>query len=139
MRIAGVELPKDKRIEAALPYLYGVGASLARKILRESVVDPAKRARDLTDEEISKISKALEKYKIEGELKTEVASNITRLKEIGAYRGIRHTRNLPVHGQRTKSNARTKRGKRVTIGTVRKEVAARRGVRGTGQQQTESK
>lgn len=138
-RIAGVELPKDKRIEAALPYLYGVGASLARKILRESVVDPAKRARDLTDEEISKISKALEKYKIEGELKTEVASNITRLKEIGAYRGIRHTRNLPVHGQRTKSNARTKRGKRVTIGTVRKEVAARMGVRGTGQQQTEGK
>lgn len=134
MRIAGVELPQDKRLEAALPNLFGVGWSLARKILLETGVNPDKRTKDLTNEEVTKISKAIEKYKVEGELQAQIAANIARLKEIGAYRGIRHAKNLPVRGQRTRSNARTKRGKRVTIGTVRKKVAARMGTRTTIQQ-----
>lgn len=129
MRIAGVELPKDKRIEAALPYLYGVGLTRARKILQEVGVSADKRTKELTDDEVTKISKAVEKYKIEGELKAEITGDIARLKEIGAYRGTRHAKNLPVRGQRTRSNARTKRGKRVTIGTVRKDIAARMGAK----------
>lgn len=139
MRIAGVELPQNKRLEAALPNLFGIGQTLSRKILLETGINPDKRTKDLTNEEVAKISKAVEKYKVEGELQAQIAANITRLKEIGAYRGIRHAKNLPVRGQRTRSNARTKRGKRVTIGTVRKEVAARMTTRPTRQQQTISK
>ncbi len=131
MRIAGVELPQDKRLEAALPNLFGIGQTLSRKILLETGINPDKRTKDLTNEEVAKISKTVEKYKVEGELQAQIAANIARLKEIGAYRGIRHAKNLPVRGQRTRSNARTKRGKRVTIGTVRKEVAARMGTRST--------
>lgn len=138
MRIAGVELPKDKRIEAALPYLHGIGLGLSRKILAQTGVNRNKRTKDLTDDEVAKILRALEKYKIEGELKTQVAANIARLKEIGVYRGVRHAKNLPVRGQRTRSNARTKRGKRVTIGTVRKEMVARIGTRATRPQQATS-
>lgn len=129
MRIAGVEIPQDKRIEAALPYLYGIGRFRSGKILQEVNVNPNRRTKDLTDEEVLKIAKAVEKYKLEGELKAEVTSNIVRLKEIGAYKGTRHAKNLPVRGQRTRSNARTKRGKRLTIGTVRKEIAARMGTK----------
>src|SRR3989344_3465634 len=112
-RILGVDIPSEKRIEASLPYLYGIGPALAKKIIASCGV------------ETNKLQKELEKYKIEGDLRREVSSNIKRLQEIGSYRGSRHSKNLPVHGQRTRVNARTKRGKRITIGTVRKEVTAR--------------
>ncbi len=125
MRIAGVDLPNEKRIEASLPYIFGVGRNLAKKIIADCGLDPNKRTKELTEEEVSKIQKSVENYKIEGDLRREIQSNIKRLQEIGAYRGIRHARNLPVRGQRTRTNARTKRGKRVTIGTVRKEVIAK--------------
>lgn len=126
-RIAGVDLPSEKRIEAALPYIYGIGFSLARKIIADCNIDPDKRTKNLTEEEISKLQKAVEKYKVEGDLKREVQANIKRLQEIGSYKGLRHSKNLPVRGQRTRVNSRTKRGKRVTIGTVRKDVVVRMG------------
>lgn len=126
-RIAGIDLPNDKRLEAALPYIYGVGLTLGKKILKDCALDPDKRVKNLTEDEVSKLQKEVEKYKVEGDLRREVQSNIKRLQEIGAYRGIRHTRNLPVRGQRTKVNARTKRGKKMTIGTVRKDVVQKMG------------
>ena len=125
MRIAGVNIPDGKRTDIALSYIYGIGRSNVKEVLKKAEVDAAKRAKDLTEEEVKRLTQALDKYKIEGDLKTDVAANIRRLKETGAYRGIRHTRNLPVRGQRTRSNARTKRGKRVTIGAIKKEVAAK--------------
>jgi len=120
-------LPSEKRIEAALPYIYGIGPSLTRLILKKSQVDPDKRTKNLTEEEITKLQKAIGEYAVEGDLRRIIQQNIKRLQEIGAYRGLRHSRNLPVRGQRTRSNARTKRGKRVTIGTVRREVTQRMG------------
>jgi len=126
-RIAGVDLPNDKRIEAALPYIYGIGATLARKILKDCSLDPNKRTKSLSEQEINKLAREIEKYKVEGDLRREIQSNIKRLQEIASYRGLRHSKNLPVRGQRTRVNARTKRGKRVTIGTVRKEVVVRTG------------
>lgn len=123
-RIAGVSLPENKRIEFALTYLYGVGLSLSRKILITAKVDPGKIAKDLSEHELDKIKAILEKnYKVEGDLRMEVSQNIKRLKEINSYRGDRHTKNLPTRGQRTKTNARTKRGKRVTVGSGRKPTA----------------
>lgn len=133
-RIAGVDLPSKKRIEAALPVIYGIGPTLARKILADANIDFNIRVADLTEEQVIRLQKNVEKYKVEGELRKEVQENIKRLQEIGAYRGIRHAKNLPVRGQRTRSNARTKRGKRMTVGTFRKEVAARMGT--TGKQKT---
>lgn len=124
-RIAGVDLPNEKRIEAALPYIYGIGLTMAKKILLECKISPDTRTKNLTEEEVAKLQRSVENYKVEGDLRREIQTNIKRLQEIGAYRGIRHTRNLPVRGQRTRVNARTKRGKRVTIGTVRKEVVAK--------------
>lgn len=124
-RIAGVDLPSEKRIEAALPYIYGIGPILARKIIVSCNLDPEKRTKNLTEDEVNKLQREVEKFKVEGDLRREVQGNIKRLQEIGAYRGLRHSKNLPVRGQRTRTNARTKRGKRVTIGTVRKEVAAK--------------
>ncbi len=124
-RIAGIELPKEKRIEAALPYLYGIGPTLTRQILSKCQIDPNIRTKNLTEEQVNKLQKAVEEYKVEGDLRREIQGNIKRLQEIGAYRGLRHTKNLPVRGQRTRTNARTKRGKRITIGTVRKEVVAK--------------
>lgn len=126
-RISGVDLPKDKRIEAALPYIYGIGPSLAGKIISVCNIDPNTRTKNLTEDEISRLQREVEKYKIEGDLRREVQTNIKRLQEIGNYRGLRHSKNLPVRGQRTRVNARTKRGKRITIGTVRKEVVVRTG------------
>lgn len=126
-RIAGVDLPKEKRIEAALPYIYGIGSQLAVKILNICQIDPNIRTKNLTEEQVNKLQKAVEEYKVEGDLRREVQTNIKRLQAIGAYRGIRHSKNLPVRGQRTRTNARTKRGKRVTIGTVRKEIVAKMG------------
>lgn len=124
-RIAGVDLPNEKRIEAALPYVFGIGPTLAKKILTDSAIDLDKRTKDLSEEELNKIQRAVETYKVEGDLRREIQGNIKRLQEIGAYRGTRHAKGLPARGQRTRTNARTKRGKRVTIGTVRKEVVAK--------------
>ena len=115
-RIAGVDIPKDKRIEVALTYLYGVGPALSKKILGQTDVNPDTRVKDLTDEEINRIREVIDKgFKVEGDLRKEVNFNIKRLIEIGSYRGLRHRRGLPVRGQRTKTNARTKRGPRKTV------------------------
>ncbi|KKR49554.1 MAG: 30S ribosomal protein S13 [Candidatus Curtissbacteria bacterium GW2011_GWA1_40_16] len=126
-RIAGVDLPNDKRIEASLPYIFGIGPTLAKKIILLCNIDPEKRTKNLTEDEVNKLQKEIENYKVEGDLRREIQGNIKRLQEIGAYRGTRHAKNLPARGQRTRVNARTKRGKRITIGTVRKDVVAKMG------------
>jgi len=125
VRIAGVVLPQNKRIEIALTYLCGIGRSLSNKILAMAQVNPNTRTNALTEEEVNKLREIIEKnYKVEGDLKREIFSNIKRLKEIGAYRGIRHARGLPVRGQRTKTNSRTVRGNvRKTMGSGRKPPA----------------
>lgn len=128
MRIAGINIPDEKRIDIALTYVYGIGRKNAKLVLIKADVSSDKRTKQLTGEEINRIQKAVDEYKVEGDLRAEISGNIKRLKEIGVYRGIRHTRNLPARGQRTRSNARTKRGKRVTIGAIKKEVAARMGL-----------
>lgn len=122
-RIAGVNLPGEKRIEAALPYIYGIGWSLSKKILQETGVDPNKRTKDLSELEVNKLRELIEKrHKVEGQLRQQILINIKRLKEIGAYRGIRHIKGLPVRGQRTKTNSRTRRGNvRKTAGSGRKK------------------
>ena len=110
-RIAGVDLPRDKRIEIGLTYVYGIGRTLSNEILNETGINPDTRVKDLTDDEISKLREVIEKnHKVEGDLRREVALNIKRLMEIGSYRGMRHKRGLPVRGQRTKTNARTRKG-----------------------------
>ncbi len=113
-RILGVDIPKEKRMEIALTYLYGVGRFLSNKILREANISPDKRAKELNEEEISRITNILQKssFKIEGDLRREVSQNIKRLMDIGAWRGLRHKKGLPVRGQRTKTNARTRKGPR---------------------------
>ena len=123
-RIVGVDLPKEKRIEASLCYIYGIGPSSSRKILSTVGVSPDKRAKDLTEEEVSKIASVIQRdYKVEGDLRRDIADNVKRLVEISCYRGIRHRRGLPVRGQRTKTNARTRKGPRKTIGAVRRKEA----------------
>jgi small subunit ribosomal protein S13 len=112
-RIAGVDLPANKRIEIALTYIYGIGRTTAQKILKEAGIDFGKKAGELTEEEVAKIREIIDRdYKVEGELRKEVAMNIKRLIEIGCYRGLRHKMGLPVRGQRTRSNARTRKGPR---------------------------
>jgi small subunit ribosomal protein S13 len=128
MRISGINLPDEKRTDIGLSYLFGVGRKNVVEILKKAQIDGTKRLKTLTEEEQRKLQKVLEEYKTEGDLRVEIQGNIKRLREIGAYRGVRHTRNLPVRGQRTKSNARTKRGKRMTIGAIKKEVAAKLGI-----------
>jgi small subunit ribosomal protein S13 len=128
MRIVGMNLPDEKRVDISLTYLFGVGRKNALDILKKSEIDPARRMKTLTEDEQKRLQNILETYKIEGDLKVEIQGNIKRLREIGAYRGIRHAKNLPVRGQRTKSNARTKRGKRVTIGAIKKEMAVKMGI-----------
>lgn len=125
VRIAGINISNEKRIEAALPYIYGIGLPLSKKILSAVNVDPNKRTKDLNESEVNRIRDNIEKhYKVEGELKQQVLLNIKRLKEIGAYRGIRHIKGLPVRGQRTKTNSRTRRGNvRKTAGSGRKASA----------------
>lgn len=123
VRIVGVSLPDHKRIQIALTYIYGIGQPLAMKILRQTKIDPLVRTSDLTEEELARLRKIIEQnYKIEGELRREVSSNIKRLIDISSYRGDRHKKNLPVRGQRTRTNARTKRGKRMTVGTGRRKA-----------------
>jgi len=121
-RIAGVDLPRDKRVEIALTYIYGIGKPTSQKILAETGINSDTRVRNLTEEEITRLRDVIEKnYKVEGDLRREVALNIKRLIEIGCYRGLRHRRGLPVRGQRTKTNARTRKGPRKTVGVRRKK------------------
>jgi len=121
-RIAGIDLPRDKKVEYALTYIFGIGLTSAQQIVEEARVDPSTRVRDLTESEISELRKVIEgNYTVEGELRREVAMSIRRLMEIGCYRGIRHRRGLPVRGQRTKTNARMRKGPRRTVGVRRKK------------------
>ncbi len=120
-RIAGVDLPREKRVEAALPYIYGIGWSLSRKILSETGINPDTRVRDLSEDEVSRLREVIDKqYRVEGELQRQVQLNIRRLIEIGSYRGLRHRRGMPVRGQRTQTNARTRKGPARTVGVRRK-------------------
>lgn len=121
-RIAGVDLPANKRVEIALTYIYGIGQATAKKVVADASVNPSTRVKELTDEEISLLRKTIENdLKVEGELRTEVAMNIKRLMDIGCYRGIRHRRGLPVRGQNTKNNARTRKGnRRIAVGKKKK-------------------
>ncbi|MEO1923296.1 MAG: 30S ribosomal protein S13 [Nautiliaceae bacterium] len=120
-RIAGIDLPKKKKIEYALPYIYGIGLTTSRKILKDTGIDPEKRVYELTEEEISILNKEIQNnYIVEGELRKIVQLNIKELMDLGCYRGLRHRRGLPVRGQRTKTNARTRKGKRKTVGAKAK-------------------
>ena len=121
-RIAGVDIPNEKRIEVALTYIYGIGPTTARKILATTKVDPDKRVKNLTEEEAARLRSEIEtNYRIEGGLHTEIGMNIKRLMDIGCYRGLRHRRGLPVRGQRTRTNARTRKGPKKTAGAVRRK------------------
>ncbi|SMO79519.1 30S ribosomal protein S13 [Melghirimyces algeriensis] len=120
-RISGIDLPRDKRVEVALTYIYGVGRSLSQKILKETQINPDTRVRDLTEDEVTKLRSYIDKnLMVEGDLRRDVALNIKRLIEIGSYRGIRHRRGLPVRGQRSKTNARTRKGPRRTVANKKK-------------------
>ena len=121
-RIAGVDVPRDKRVEIALTYIFGIGPTSAKKIVDRANVDPDTRARNLTEEEVNRLRDVVDKeYTVEGDLRRAVSMNIKRLIEIKCYRGIRHQRGLPVHGQRTRTNARTRRGPKRTVGIRRKK------------------
>ena len=124
-RIAGVDLPNDKRADIGLTYIFGIGRSNVKIMLEKAKIDGATRIKDLTEEQIGKLAKALEGITVEGDLTREISQNIRRLEDIGAYRGLRHRRGLPARGQNTRHNARTRKGKRKTVGTVRKEVVAK--------------
>ena len=120
-RISGIDLPRDKRIEVALTYIYGIGPARAAKVLEDTKIDPNTRVKDLTEDQEAQLRETIEhNYTIEGDLRRETAMNIKRLSEIGCYRGLRHRRGLPVHGQRTKTNARTRKGPKKTIANKKK-------------------
>lgn len=125
VRIAGINLPQDKRVEIGLTYIFGIGRNLANKILKEANIDPNKKVKELIPQEVDQLKNIIEKkYKVEGELKREIMTHIKRLKEIGSYRGIRHLKHLPVRGQRTRTNSRTVRGNvRKTLGSGRRAAA----------------
>lgn len=115
-RVAGVDIPGEKRIEISLRYIYGIGPAVSRKILADTGISPDKKSKELTEEEIARLRDYIEKkHRVEGDLRKEISLNVSRLTEIGSYRGMRHRRRLPVHGQRTRTNARTKRGPRQTV------------------------
>ena len=121
-RISGIDIPREKRVEVALTYIYGIGLPTSQKILAQANVNPDTRVRDLTDEQVNRLRDIVDRrYTVEGDLRREVAMNIKRLTEIGSYRGLRHRRNLPVRGQRTKTNARQRRGPKRTVGVRRKK------------------
>jgi len=124
-RIAGINVPNEKRVEIGLTYIFGIGLSTSQKILSSAKVDPNTRVNALTDSEIEKIRKEIAKFKVEGDLRMEVSQAIKRLKDINSYRGSRHIKGLPLRGQRTKTNARTKKGKKITVGSGRKEAGKR--------------
>ena len=137
-RIAGIKLPDDKRAEIGLTAIYGIGRNNALKILEAAKVDPAKKVADLTAQEVTRLAKAIDKIPVEGGLRKQVSESIKRLRVIGTYRGIRHGKGLPVRGQRTRSNARTKRGKRKTIGAMKKVDRSRlEGVKGREEKEKE--
>ena len=123
LRLVGIDLPENKRIVIALTYVYGIGPKVAKKILEKAKISEDLRAKDLTAVDVAKLQKIIEEFKVEGDLRKEIRENIQRLKRIGAYRGSRHSAGLPVRGQRTRTNARTLRGKRKTIGAMKKEDA----------------
>jgi len=126
-RILGVDIPKEKRIEIALMYLYGVGRVVSNELLKEAQIDPNKRAKDLSEEEVSRITQTIQKsgYKVEGDLRRDISQNIKRLTEIGSWRGMRHRKGLPVRGQRTRTNARTRKGPRKGgMAVIKKEATA---------------
>ncbi|GMO67325.1 MAG: 30S ribosomal protein S13 [Endomicrobiia bacterium] len=126
-RVAGVDLPKNKRLDIALRYIYGIGPAVSNEIIAVLSLDPTKRVKDLTEEEVNKINNLISKnLKVEGDLRREIQSNIKRLIEIGSYRGSRHRRNLPVRGQRSRTNARTGRGKRKTVGSGKAQVPGKK-------------
>lgn len=127
LRLVGIDLPENKRIEVALTYVYGIGPKVSLKILEMTKIDPNLRAKELTAADVAKLQKAIEEFKVEGDLRKDIRENIQRLKRIGSYRGSRHAAGLPVRGQRTRTNARTLRGKRKTIGAMKKEDAAKTG------------
>ena len=121
-RIAGVDIPREKRVEVSLTYIFGIGLPTAQKILAQTNINPDTRVRDLTEEQVNRLREIVDRrHKVEGDLRREVALNIKRLIEIGSYRGLRHRRNLPVRGQRTKTNARQRRGPKKTVGARRKK------------------
>lgn len=121
-RITGVDIPKEKRIDISLTYIYGIGRTLALKVIKAANLDPAKRAKDLTEEEVSRLATIIQKeYRVEGDLRRDIAANIKRLIDVGSYRGLRHRKGLPVRGQRTKTNARTRKGPRKTVGVTRQK------------------
>lgn len=122
-RLLGVDIPKEKRIEISLMYIYGIGRSLSGKVLKTANISPDKRAKDLTEEEVAKIASIIQKeYKVEGDLRREIGANIKRLIDSGTYRGFRHRRGLPVRGQRSRTNARTRKGPRKTVGVSRSKA-----------------
>ena len=121
-RLSGVDIPNEKRIDMSLTYLYGIGRTNVYPLLEQAKIKADRRASTLTSEEVSRLQKIIDNMKVEGDLRKDVSQNISRLKEIGSFRGSRHTKGLPARGQRTRSNARTKRGKRVTIGALKKEA-----------------
>ena len=124
-RIIGVDIPREKRTDVALTYLYGVGKTLSNKFLKEAGIDPAKRAKDLTDNEVAQLTSIIQKsVKVEGDLRREIQQNIKRLIDIRSYRGSRHLKGLPVHGQRTHTNSRTRKGPRKTVGGLLKKPPA---------------
>lgn len=125
MRIIGIDIPDQKPVNVALTRLYGVGRKNVPEILKKAQIESGKKTQMLGKEEIARLTKVLEGYNIEGDLRRQISENIKRLKEIGSYRGVRHVRGLPVRGQRTRSNARTKRGRRMTIGAMKKEAMAK--------------
>jgi small subunit ribosomal protein S13 len=121
-RISGIDIPREKRVEVSLTYIYGIGLPTSQRILAQANVNPDTRVRDLTEDQVNRLREIIDRrYKVEGDLRREVALNIKRLQEIGSYRGTRHRRNLPVRGQRTKTNARQRRGPRRTVGVKRKK------------------
>jgi len=120
-RIAGVDLPREKRVEIGITYIYGIGRATSQKILAEAGINPDTRVRDLTEEEVAKLREIISRMRVEGDLRREISLNIKRLVEIGSYRGVRHRRGMPVRGQRTKTNARTRKGKIRTVGAKRKK------------------
>src|ERR687891_1348334 len=121
-RIAGIDIPREKRVEISLTYIYGIGLPTSQKILTQANVNPDTRVRDLTEEQVNRLREIVDRrYKVEGDLRRELAMNIKRLQEIGSYRGLRHRRNLPARGQRTKTNARQRRGPKRTVGVRRKK------------------
>lgn len=124
-RITGFDIPDNKLVSFSLQYIYGIGPKIAAEIIDKTKIDPKKRAKDLTADEINKIAKQLEKHMVGGQLRRVIRDNIDRLRRIGSYRGLRHRQGLPVRGQRTKTNARTGRGKRKTVGAIAKEAAAK--------------